>query len=226
MLDNLKQIDINPKNCVGNSTDGAANMQGAYNGFSTKLNNITATQTHIWCYAHVLNLVICDITNKILQGVSLFGLLNGCAVFLKESYTRMDVWLSKNTKQSINTIGETRWGSKDAILTKVFGYFNNPNNCLFVELITSLEDICENTNVKPEARLKANGFIEGLCKYETVLTTQIYLRIFNKTSPLSKYLQGYGVKLVAAFQMVIQTLNDLKKIDVIFSLSSKLLIIL
>ena len=213
LLNTLKQMGINPKYCVGNSTDGAANMQGVYNGFSTKLNDITLTQTHIWCYAHVLNLVICDVTNKILQGVSLFGLLNGCAVFLKESYSRMDVWRSKGTRQRICTIGETRLWSKDSALTKVFGYFNNPDNCLFVELITSLEDICENTSIKPETRLKASGFMEGLCKYETILTAQIYLRIFNKTTPLSKYLQGYGINLVSAHQMVTQTLNDLKKID-------------
>lgn len=160
-----------------------------------------------------MNLVICDITNKILAGFSLFGLLNGCAVFLKESYIRMDVWYSKNTKKNICTIGDTRWWSKDSSLTKVFGYFNKPDNCLFVELITSLEEICENKNIKPEARLKASGFIEGLCKYDTVLTAQTYLRIFSKTTPLSKYLQGYGVNLVAAFQMVTQTLDDLKKIN-------------
>lgn len=42
-------MGINPKNCVGNSTDGAANIQGVYNGFSKKLNANTLTQTHIWC---------------------------------------------------------------------------------------------------------------------------------------------------------------------------------
>lgn len=47
----------------------------------------------------MLNLVICDVTNKILQGLSLFGLLNGCAVFLKKSYSRMDIWRSKCSKK-------------------------------------------------------------------------------------------------------------------------------
>jgi len=213
LLNNFTKLGINSKNCIGNSTDGAANMQGAYSGFSKKLSEVTLTQTHIWCYAHVLNLVICDITNKILQGISLFGLINGCAVFLKESYTRMDVWTNKNTKQRICCIGDTRWWSKDSALTKVFGYFNCFDDSLFVELVTSLEEICENSKIKPEARLKAIGYIEGLCKYETILTAQIYLRIFNITTPLSKYLQGYGVNFVAAFQMVNQTLNSLKNIN-------------
>ncbi|XP_029346104.1 uncharacterized protein LOC115034206 [Acyrthosiphon pisum] len=38
----------------------------------------------------------------------------------------------------------------------------------------------------------------------------MYLRIFKKTTPLSKYLQGHGVNIIAAYQMVKQTLNDLQ----------------
>jgi len=77
LLNNFTKLGIDSKNCIGNSTDGAANMQGVYNGFSKELSEVTLTQTHIWCYAYVLNLFICDITNTILQGISLFGLLNG-----------------------------------------------------------------------------------------------------------------------------------------------------
>lgn len=80
--------------------------------------------------------------------------------------------------------------SKYLVLTRDFGYFNNPDNCLFIELITSLEKICENTNIKSVARLKANVFMEGLCDYETILTVQIYLRIFNKTVPSFKYISS------------------------------------
>jgi hypothetical protein len=99
------------------------------------------------------------------------------------------------------------------VICKVFGYFNCFDNSLFFELVTSLEKICENSKIKPEARLKAIGFIEGLCKYETILIAQIYLRIFNITTPLSKYLQGHDVNFIAAFQMVNQTLNSLKNIN-------------
>lgn len=60
-LSNFSKISINSNNCIANSADGAANMQSAYNRFSTKLSEIT--KTHLWCYAHVLNIVICDLTN-------------------------------------------------------------------------------------------------------------------------------------------------------------------
>lgn len=83
LLNVLKTANIDILNCVGNSTDGAANMQGQYRGFSAKLSETGATQLYIWCYAHALNFVICDVTENKVEALSLFGLLNSCAVFIR-----------------------------------------------------------------------------------------------------------------------------------------------
>ncbi|KAL4142015.1 hypothetical protein QTP88_004547 [Uroleucon formosanum] len=50
------------KNCIGSSTDGASNMRGQYNGFSSWLSKESPEQVHVWCYAHVLKLVMIDTT--------------------------------------------------------------------------------------------------------------------------------------------------------------------
>lgn len=34
--------------CIADSTDGAANMQGKYNGFTTKMQDINQNHIHIW----------------------------------------------------------------------------------------------------------------------------------------------------------------------------------
>ncbi|KAF0682229.1 zinc finger MYM-type protein 1-like [Aphis craccivora] len=206
----FNSLKLDPKKCVGNATDGAANMQGEYRGFSAQLSNVANKQIHIWCYAHVLNLVIGDVTNKILQSINLFGILNGCAVFIKESHKRMDVWTNKEKNKRICSIGETRWWSKHSALSKVFGNFKRPEPGLFVELLTTLIEIKNDVSITADARYKAIGLIEGLCKYETILTAQIYLRIFQKTTPLSKYLQGHGINMMTSFQMVQATLEELK----------------
>jgi hypothetical protein len=70
---------------------------GQYRGFSAKLSETGATQLHIWCYTHVLNLVICDVTENKVEALSLFGLLNSCAVFIRESYKIMDIWLENSS---------------------------------------------------------------------------------------------------------------------------------
>ncbi|KAL4141853.1 hypothetical protein QTP88_004409 [Uroleucon formosanum] len=91
----LNKLNIDITKCIENSTDGAANMQGQYKGFTKWLTDDAPKQLHVWCYAHVLNLVISDVTQKTNESISLFSLLNKVAVFVRESYLRMNFW--KNT---------------------------------------------------------------------------------------------------------------------------------
>jgi len=76
-------------------------MQGQYKGFSAFLSEQALNQIHVWCYAHILNLVLLDTTGIVLQSASLFGLLNDVAVFLHESYKRMQKW-QEITAESVN----------------------------------------------------------------------------------------------------------------------------
>ena len=131
----LESCGIEMKNYIGNSTNGAANMQGTYKGFSAWLSKESPGQVHAWCYARVLNLVMSETTSVVIATASLFNLLNDVAVFFRDSYQRMTTWggVSQDPKQrGISLIGETRWSSKDAALTKVFGLFNRPDSGLYV----------------------------------------------------------------------------------------------
>lgn len=91
---NSYKIDI--KRWVGSSTNGAANMQGQYKGFSTWLSAEAPNQVHVWCYAHILNLVLSDTTKVVIASASLFSLINDIAVFIKDSYQRMNIWENVN----------------------------------------------------------------------------------------------------------------------------------
>ncbi|KAJ3594678.1 hypothetical protein NHX12_003985 [Muraenolepis orangiensis] len=181
-------MHIDVRECPGNSTDGAVNMQGEYRGFSALL-SAHSPQVHVWCYAHVLNLVLADTTGAVIASASLFCLLNDVAVFLRESYKRMNVGeeVSQDVRhRRLSPIGETRWWAKDAALSKVFGKFGDPEKGLYIDLIVTLMAIMDQEKVKPTVRAKANGYVEALLKYETVLTAQVFLRIFALTTPLSK----------------------------------------
>lgn len=91
----LIEVDINIiTRCIGNATDGAANMQGVYKGFTSWLSTTAPEQVHVWCYSHVLNLVICDATKNPVKVATFFSTINSCAVFFKESYKRMNIWNS------------------------------------------------------------------------------------------------------------------------------------
>lgn len=67
-------------------------MQGVYNGFTAWLSKVAPEQIHVWCFSHVLNLVITDATKNPVRVANLFSLINACSVFFKESYQRMNIW--------------------------------------------------------------------------------------------------------------------------------------
>ena len=79
-----------------------------------------------------------------------------------------------------------------------------------VDVLLTLTAIQHQKNIKPTARAKAKGFCESLLECETILTAQLFLRIFEETSPLSKYLQTSGMDILSAHRMVVRTQESLK----------------
>jgi len=102
---------------------------------------------------------------------------------------------------------ETRWWAKDAALTKVFGKFGDPEGWLYIDLVITLKALSEK-----EADCACEGdYAEALLKYQTTLTAQTFLRIFQQTTPLSNYLQTSGMDLLTAHRFVTSTQDNLKK---------------
>lgn len=105
----------------------------------------------------------------------------------------MAVW-SKNTSSDIKngrlqSIGETRWWAKEEALKKMFGSISiKSDNYLYVEVLVSLSEIENSNHYSVEIGSKAKNLKESLLKYSTLLTAFMYIRIFNITSLLSKYL--------------------------------------
>ena len=69
----IEKLNLEMSKCVGNSTDGASNMQGQYRGFSALLSTYSPNHVHVWCYAHVLNLALADTTGVVLSSATLFS---------------------------------------------------------------------------------------------------------------------------------------------------------
>lgn len=214
----LSSIGLDLSKCIGNSTDGASNMRGAYNGFTSHLSKLSPDQVHVWCHSHVLNLVVCDATKNPLQVASFFTLLNSCAVFFKESHLRMAIWSeisNTNTDHTqykrLQTIGDTRWSSKQTSIERIFGTFGDPKSSMYVDLITSFTTIIKNEKFKPDIRVKAKQFLDSLLKYETILIAHMFMNIFSVIGPLSRYLQTSGIDLLKCQQMVKSALNQIEK---------------
>ncbi|KAL7305524.1 hypothetical protein TKK_0002260 [Trichogramma kaykai] len=207
--------NIDFKKCIGSSTDGASNMRGEYKGFQAWLAAEIPSSVHVWCYAHILNLVISDTISESIFCVSLFGLLNKTAAFFKESYVRMEIWesiLAEKDRRRLNLIGETRGWAKDAALVKIFGTSGHKEYSLLVDLLIIFEATEANSKTKPDARSSAKAFREAFLKYESILTAFVLRALFDQTTHLSKYLQTDSLDILKAFNMVKSTIKNVEKI--------------
>ncbi|KAL4089590.1 hypothetical protein QTP88_024603 [Uroleucon formosanum] len=218
LKEELISVGLDLTKCIGNSTDGASNMRGVYNGFTSHLSKLSPEQVHVWCHSHVLNLVICDATKNPVQVASFFTLLNSCAVFFKESYLRMNIWneVSKTNSDNsrnkrLQTIGETRWSSKQTVVERIFGTFGDPKSSMYTDLIIAFTKVVQGEKFKPDIRAKANNYLDLLLKYETILTAHIFMNVFSITGPLSRYLQTSGLDLLKCQQMVKSALSQIVK---------------
>ncbi|KAL4147990.1 hypothetical protein QTP88_002298 [Uroleucon formosanum] len=209
----LKNNNLNLEMCIGNATDGAANMQGIYNGFTAWLEKFSPGQVHVWCYAHILNLAITDVTKCSLEAASLFTLLNNAAVFFKESHKRMSLWknvVGEKEQRRLQKAGDTRWWAKESALNNIFGSpIDGFNSAMYVCVVGALYKIETSDKFSSDIRLKAKCLKTELLKYSTILTAFIYQRIFEITGPLSKYLQTSGIDLIKSQELVNDALKSL-----------------
>lgn len=83
------------KYLVGQSYDGAASMQGKYNGLQTKVREINPQAVFIWCHAHRLDLIITSAVGSCSTAVNLFGNLEKLFVFISFSKKRNSIYREK-----------------------------------------------------------------------------------------------------------------------------------
>ncbi|KAL4127406.1 hypothetical protein QTP88_011577 [Uroleucon formosanum] len=172
-------VGLDITHCIGNATDGAANMRGAYNGFTSWLSEEATGQ---------------------------------------ESYQRMNLWKELSEKDNIHKrlqgICETRWTAKETAIKRLFGTYNSlGDNGMLSDLLLVLTKIVQNPNLNLDVRSKASNVISSFIKYETILVAHMYIKIFQITGPLSRYLQSNKLDLLKYQQMVTSALENLKGIQ-------------
>ena len=190
------------KNCISNSTDGTSNMQSTFKGISSLILKENPLQIHVWCHAHLLNLVIIESTSAVIEAASLFNLVNSCfklLIMLIESHLRTSIWKDISKNRGVSLIGEIRWWSNSAALIKHFwDYGTNKDNysSLLISVLTILDLV-----LKPETRAPAYSLTETLTWFEFIFTANIFLLIFWHTTPTSNYLQTKHCNILQAYTM-------------------------
>ncbi|XP_060854931.1 zinc finger MYM-type protein 1-like [Metopolophium dirhodum] len=177
------------------SFDGAANMRGESNGLRAHIQKENPKSVYVWCYAHTLNLCICDTCSNI-AAINLSGLLNRLSTFFSESYKRMDIWKKKQEQEKA-----LKWK------------FKGDDN-LYATVISALDYVimtCGTFDSKTSS--EAISLRDKLCEFQIILTAHLFLNIFSTVGLTSTYLQSSNLNLLSAWEMVEKTIKHISTIN-------------
>ena len=110
---------------------------------------------------HMFSILCFDTTQTVIESGSLFSLLNDMAVFIKDSYQRVNLWenqVQEKSHRRLSSIGETRWWSKHEALKKVFGHFGKPQNGLYMDAVLTLAAIEGKDHEKTNSTCQSTWF--------------------------------------------------------------------
>lgn len=111
----LRRVDANMKNCVGQGYDGASVVSGHLNGVQRKIPEKTGAEMayYVHCFCHRLNLVIVDVVNSVKCVANMIALFKQLHSFLSSStvHVRWEKLQENNgvKKMEIGKVSDTRW---------------------------------------------------------------------------------------------------------------------
>ncbi|KAF0691172.1 zinc finger MYM-type protein 1-like, partial [Aphis craccivora] len=131
--------------------------------------------------------------------------------FIGSSKHRVNLYSSYQKKnypgkplRQLKRVETTRWSSHASALQTTFDTFD-----AIIDTLHSLESDDASHRV---CSVKANGLMEYLLSERFVLTGILFIKIFDMTSPLSKFLQKKNIDLLAAVNYVQNILTRIKNL--------------
>lgn len=189
--------------------DGASSMQGKYSGLRTLIQNENPKAVYVWCFAHILNLVIIDTLDSTTDTKNFFGHLQSLVAFMrarkrtalfKECQKRLNVGPNaKDRLQKIKNFCNTRWTSHDRVISVIHDKYE--------PLKDTLKILCESTD--RVTATTAQIFLKTITSFNFVLVLKLTKKIFSITTPTSCYLQSKNIDFIQALELVDKTKQEL-----------------
>lgn len=194
---------------VGQSFDGAASMRGSYNGLQAFIREQNPCAIYVWCWAHRFSLVIIDAVSSCSEARDLFGNLEFLFDFIGSSKKRIGLY---SNFQNIRYPGKPQRRLKRVTTTRWYSHFSALQTVIdtFDAIIDTLDNLHNDSTTDRVCSVKATSLMDYMLSERFVLTSLVFTKVFDITSPLSKFLQGKNVDLLAATNYV---QNSLMKIE-------------
>lgn len=197
---------------IGQKYDGAASMQGKYNGLQTEVKELCPQATFVWCDAHRLDLIVVSSVGSCLAAMNLFGNLKKVFVFISCSKKRNFLYREKQKIlypkariRAIKKVDTARWMSQSYALATVLTTLD--------AILNTLDEI---KNVEGQVDFKTgaecNGLTEYLQSFNFLLTANIFSKIFDYIEPVSRALQAHNIDIIMAMDMLTKAQKNIESL--------------
>jgi len=183
---------------IAQSYDGAAAMQGQYSGVRTLVQQHNPRAIYVWCFSHVLNLVVVDTCDSCRETRNFFGTIQSLKEFMR-ARKRTALFLEHQNKfypdkrpLRMKTFSTTRWTSHHRSLFVIFEKFK--------AIVATLEDLSE--SIDRLCISTASNLLKNVTSFSFVTVMFLMNKIFDITTPLSTYLQTPSNDYIQALTMV------------------------
>jgi len=204
---NIYELDWENNLCA-QSYDGAACMQGQYSGVRSYIQDKNPQAIYIWCFSHILNLVIVDTCDKSTSMRNFFGELQSLKSFMR-ARKRTAVFKEQQIKVypdqmvcRIKNFSTTRWTSHDRAISIIHDKYE--------ALLMTLEELTNSPDRDCSSTAKNLYII--ISSFTFVLNLKLMKKIFCYTTPLSVYLQSPVIDFIQALTMVDNLNKQIKKL--------------
>ncbi|KAL4107988.1 hypothetical protein QTP88_018253 [Uroleucon formosanum] len=201
----LYSINLDIKNCIGQSYDGASVMSGTINGVQQYIREMSKNPCpYVHCYAHRLNLVLVDASKHVSAIHNTIGILEAIYSFQSCSSLRNSLFLESqedsDKKLKIPQHCEIRWVSK----YKGIHFFK----IRFKSVIKALKECTLSKKLKEAA--EARGLLNQFATFDNLLTIFCLDELLLCINSLSVYLQTKSTDLSKCITLIECTKDQIK----------------
>jgi hypothetical protein len=212
-----ERLGLRMENAIAASLDGAMANRSEERGFIKYHRDIVPGVIFIWCYAHVMNLVVTDFANHIPVIKRVNGLLERTACFMSESHKRMKIWHNSlrdragtQRMQRLVKLNHTRWWTRALAVQRITGELPKIANSqlppfsthqLFTPMLEALQGIRDGP-FEATACETADSLIQAWTKFENVRTLILLQHVYGILHFTTVYLQKSDLDILAAFRLI------------------------
>lgn len=215
----LEKLGLDIKNIIACSFDGASNMSGCFKGVQARLKQDNPNLIFTHCAGHCLNLVLTSCAESCTAVKTFFGLVESAAVFMSDSYKRMDTWsklvqdrnVGNQKLRRLKKWGKTRWYSRPKAIGSIIDT-DGTSTQKFVDFLLCMDEIGNSPLFDAKTTFAAVSLRENWCKFENALLAFIMLSIYEFSTPVSNALQSPSIDYLVTFTLAEGLLRKLEEL--------------